>query len=134
MHVVLSKHRMNRMVSHFSMRQWWLLLVQLPALLRAQNDFSCDADNDPCPFQLDGECDSEFGTNIRDCLGADCADCDVCAEFNLECDACLANGCYWCATSGICTNWDGYRFPGTQCVRQEDFVRDTCSPPDNFFR
>jgi hypothetical protein len=118
-----------------SSQRWWLLFLHF-RVVWAQSDLSCDLENDPCPqaYQNDDECDSEFGYNLEECIGGDCWDCDICQEFYLDCGGCLNNGCYWCDADGTCTNSPGHIFSKSQCQNEDDFVRDTCSPPENMFR
>ena len=117
-----------------------LLLVTNHAQTTLIEDYSCAGDDDLCPYQYDGECDSEYGTNFPECRGGDCADCNfVCEQFHLDCDQCQQHGCYWCPSDGVCANWDGYDFRGTQCNMPKDFIpaqadNDACSPAGVPFR
>jgi hypothetical protein len=100
-------------------------------------DWSCDLANDPCPDTLRDNrvCQSEVGLDLAICRGGDCADCDQCSVYDMDCTECLNHGCHWCATSGICTNADGYNFPNAYgCDVSGDFSRETCNPPGSIFR
>ena len=116
------------------MRKKYCALLLQPILSQEvySNDYSCDADADPCPYTFDGECDNEFGSNQPDCIGWDCADCDLCYQWDLKCDECLQNGCYWCPTLGLCTNYNRYTF-GAYCNTVDDFLQDSCNPPNTPF-
>jgi hypothetical protein len=110
-------------------------------LVQAQEtvDWSCDLANDPCPATLRNNrvCQSEVGSDLDICRGGDCADCDRCQSYDLDCTECLNHGCYWCATSGVCTNADGYDFTNDNvdgCDSPSDFSRETCNPPGSVFR
>lgn len=65
----------------------------------AQTLDTCLAQDTCMDYVLDGICDAESGFCDD---GSDCLDCDKCQAHNLDCGACVAEGCVWCPGDAIC--------------------------------
>ena len=130
------KHNMTKsFVQVACVRIIGILVVLHVDTSRSQSDGLCNAAADTCPWQGDGECDSELGIGHAPCVGGDCLDCDACQAFKDNCSTCVANGCYWCPGDATCLSTTGYDFKQiTSCVAESDYVQ-TCPTDDgNFFR
>jgi hypothetical protein len=108
------------------------------AVVSAQ-DFTCDTVNDECSTKTNGECDSSLGSNPQPgCLNGDCFDCDLCGQFDLDCNGCLnAQGCFWCPGDAKCYNSQNYQWKSaaSSCNAPLDYIESgTCSQTGNFFR
>eukprot|EP00539_Tryblionella_compressa_P008268 CAMPEP_0178775504 /NCGR_PEP_ID=MMETSP0744-20121128/24230_1 /TAXON_ID=913974 /ORGANISM="Nitzschia punctata, Strain CCMP561" /LENGTH=842 /DNA_ID=CAMNT_0020432491 /DNA_START=72 /DNA_END=2600 /DNA_ORIENTATION=+ len=104
--------------------------------------YFCNVSADECNSQMDGVCDSSLGTNpLAGCETGDCMDCNLCQQFNYDCQGCLnATGCFWCPGDATCNNSPDYDFgPSVQqsCTDPQSYLSggDVCSlsPDDNFF-
>ena len=106
-------------------------------------DFTCNYANDRyCSTRYDGVCDNtNLGGSITKpgCGDNDCYDCNLCTEFNYDCEACKnAKGCYYCPGDGTCDNSPNYSFVGVTktCTTLSSFLTSTdqsCTPSDAFF-
>lgn len=121
---------------------WFTLFAsQTISRILSQPDYTCEFLNDQCASQFDGKCDSILGTNaLPGCGNGDCFDCNLCSQFNADCQGCLAaKGCFYCPGDGTCSNAPTYIFEGAiqSCVEPVDYLvdGDTCSldPDNNFF-
>jgi hypothetical protein len=77
------------------------------------NGTSCDILTDTCSTALNGVCDAGGGS-ICD-LGTDCFDCDPCQAYTLDCEECIAEGCWYASFPsklypgtdiGLCNSYD----------------------------
>ena len=99
--------------------------------LRFLKGVSCNVFADTCPSKFDGKCDSQ----IDECEGGDCYDCDQCQQFHYDCNACISNGCYYCPGDALCFNSPYYIINAfSHCAESNDYTQETCSEPGNFFR
>ena len=102
----------------------------------------CDFNNDPCPTQFNGICESETKADL--CGGGDCYDCDPCHQFHMDCTSCVAGGCWWCPGDAFCSSqvledpvWQRIEFLFKtkimpSCVTENDWISsshksDTCT-------
>ena len=76
----------------------WLIRL---LLLHQINSQTCDYQNDDCPYKDNSECDVDLDYCFA---GTDCFDCDKCRQYDLDCGACLDDGCVYCPKDGICTS------------------------------
>ena len=104
-----------------------VLLISTPCVT-AQVDLSCDVLSDTtCPWQFDGQCDSQLGLGIPGCEDGDCFDCSIfCEQYAYDCNACLSHGCYWCPGDATCYNSDQYDFDDlysmqASCTKESDY-------------
>jgi hypothetical protein len=100
------------------------------------NQETCDYANDYCQFEFDKVCDE------YDCPGGDCIDCDPCQRYTLDCEACVANGCFWCPGDAICMSfavdesvWSFYAHKRSSCPTATDWksTSEDSNPEGNFF-
>lgn len=103
-------------------------------------DYSCDVLFDSCGSRFNQICDSNLGDNpLPGCETSDCGDCDLCRQFDADCEGCLnANGCNWCPGDATCFNSPLYIFPPpsiSSCPNSNDFQQGgTCTEPENYFK
>lgn len=100
---------------------------------------ACDIFSDPCPYQLDGACDIDEGY----CTEGDCFDCSECNQYTLDCAGCVANGCFYCPSEGLCYSqalgenyWNQIfaQSPRRTSCNTESQWTNTCEVnPNNFF-
>lgn len=112
----------------------------------AQDTASCDVVRDVvsgnCPYLFDGICDAFDGGFCP--TGTDCADCDPCHSYKLDCESCVANGCYYCPGDGSCNlrsvsadvlaivqSLVNSKMPS--CKEENDWIRTCETNPNNVF-
>mmetsp|Transcript_11918 Transcript_11918/g.28633 ORF Transcript_11918/g.28633 Transcript_11918/m.28633 type:complete len:1167 (-) Transcript_11918:47-3547(-) len=106
-------------------------------------DFTCNFAKDRnCATRYDGVCDNtNLGGSVSKpgCDDNDCYDCNLCTEFNYDCEGCLnAEGCYYCPGDGTCDNSPNYSFVGVTktCTTLSSFLTSpdqSCTPSNAFF-
>ena len=106
-------------------------LLLLPLATHAA--YTCDFQNDECPYRNDGVCDSR---DYVDCRRGDCEDCDPCRVYDYECGRCVSNGCFYCPGDAKC--WSSDSFPlstASTCQEPSDYVptsiTETCGITSN---
>jgi hypothetical protein len=112
---------------------------QPPSFLRklqtgSDVDFSCNVAADKCGLKFNGQCDDTNGA--EDCIDGDCFDCDLCRQFNYDCNSCIQQtGCLWCPGEAQCFNSFRYIISSSSCQGLDDYTDDSCSVPgeENFF-
>jgi subtilisin family serine protease len=113
---------------------WLVPLLLLLHPIKSQIQ-TCDYQNDNCPYKGDEACDVDLGY----CF-ADCFDCDNCRQYDLDCSACLVDGCVYCPKDGLCVSGmipQDYFAPSNAKVpacSSQDYQSESCvADADNVF-
>jgi Subtilase family len=123
----------------------WSRRGHLAVLAQDTSTSSCDVISDVlssnCPYLFDGVCDVEAGFCLE---GTDCADCEPCNSYKLDCASCVANGCFYCPADGSCKlgslgadvlaiiqSLVTAKVP--PCTDQDDWVQTCATNPANVF-
>lgn len=81
--------------------KWKFVLVVALVCLSITRAQTCEFIGDTCGLLFNGVCDADSGACPAN---TDCFDCDPCAEWKFDCEACTANGCHYCATDTVCSS------------------------------